>query len=532
MLRLTLYGGFSLADADGAEIPLKSKKAKALLAYLALPLGKARSREEIMALLWSDRAEAQARGSLRQMLSGLRKDLGGGVLRIDNNAVALDPGQITVAEASGREFLAGFQLNDPAFEDWLRDERLRLEDAVPAAALSDPALLENPSIAVLPFENISRDPDQDFFSDGITHDIITELSRFNRLFIIAPRTTFQFKDKALSAQEVGRELEAHYIVEGSVRRAGERVRITAQLIEVETETQLWADRYDRDLTDVFAIQEEVAREIAAAVPGKIESEAYGRVLRRSGQGLTAYEYVLRGEHERDKAYGSPEAVRFFEKAIAADPMCARAYANLALWYAYQVYLPFASFEDIQARVRELGDKALEIEPNDPVNLAALANGYLMIGDFDLCRQCASKAIRTNPNHYVVMGFAALALAWLGDIEAAQEWLELYALHDPLSSTASAEIYFEIYYLAERFDDAIAVMARLKDLLPDISSELAAAYAQAGRLEEARELRQRFEAQAPRGLTFEHRKNAILRTCARERERELWREGYRKAGFPV
>jgi DNA-binding SARP family transcriptional activator len=132
MLRLTLFGGFSAAGADGAEIPLKSQKAKALLAYLALPPGKSRSREEIMALLWSDRGEAQARASLRQVLTGLRRELGEGAtaaLKITDDAVSLDPDKVTVEPANtGEELLAGFHLHDPAFEEWLRDERLRLED--------------------------------------------------------------------------------------------------------------------------------------------------------------------------------------------------------------------------------------------------------------------------------------------------------------------------------------------------------------------------------------------------------------------
>lgn len=299
-----------------------------------------------------------------------------------------------------------------------------------------------------------------------------------------------------------------------------------------TETHLWADRYDRDLEDVFAIQEEVAREIAAAVPGKIEAEAYEHVLRRSGPDLTAYEYVLRGERMREHERDTAGAVPFFEEAITMDPMCARAYANLANWHAYQVYTPLVSFDESQTRVRELGGKALNIAPNDPVNLAILAAAYLMIGDFDLCRQCIGKAIRINPNHYGVMGVAACVSAWLGDTAEAQEWLELYTLHDPLSHATYEEIAFEVYYLAERYDDAIAAMARWTDVTMDAVVELAAAHAQAGRIEEARALRKRFEAEAPPGHSFEDHQRAILRTCARERERELWREGYRKAGFPV
>lgn len=531
MLRLTLFGRFALTDSNGAEIALKSRKAKALLAYLGMSDGMSRSREEIMALLWSDRAETQARGSLRQVLSGLRKELGEGVLRIDNDTAALDPELLTLAQPSGGEFLAGFQLNDPSFEEWLRDERLRLEDVSPTAE-STPSLPDRPAIAVLPFENMSKDPDQDYFSDGITQDIITELSRFNGLFIIAPRTSFQFKDKAMSSYEIGRELEAQYIVEGSVRRAGDRVRITAQLTEVESESNLWADRYDRDLEDVFAIQEEVAQEIASAVPGKIDAVAYERALKRSGSDLTAYEYVLQGEWLRWQDHGAPEAMPYFEKAIAVDSECARAYANLANWNAYDGYSPLARFKDIQSRVRTYGSKALNAGPNDPVNLALVASAYMMIGDFDLCRTCISKAIQINPNHYTVMGLAAMIKAWLGETEDSLDWLKYYIQNNPLSRAANDEIAFEVYYLAEQYEEAIFAMARWTDVSSDIVVDLAAAYAQAGRIDEARALRKRFEAEKPPGHTFDDHQKAILRTCAQERERELWREGYRKAGFSV
>ncbi|MDH3476588.1 MAG: winged helix-turn-helix domain-containing protein, partial [Rhodospirillales bacterium] len=149
MLRLKLFGGFSLSGAEGAEIALKSKKARALLAYLALPPGQARSREAIMALLWSDRGEAQARASLRQVLTGLRKDLGEealAVLRITDESVSLDPESVVVETGeAGEELLAGFHLHDPAFEDWLRDERLRLEDeAAPGKQPDPPALPDKP----------------------------------------------------------------------------------------------------------------------------------------------------------------------------------------------------------------------------------------------------------------------------------------------------------------------------------------------------------------------------------------------------
>jgi TolB-like protein len=250
MLRLTLFGGFSLAGADGAEIPLKSRKAKALLAYLALSPGKTRSREEIMALLWSDRGEAQARASLRQALTGLRKDLGetaAAALIVTNDTVALDPEKVTIGAASpGQELLAGFHLHDPAFEDWLRDERLRHEvAALPDPQSSERTLTDKPSIAVLPFVNMSGDPEQEYFAEGITEDIITELNRFQSLFVIARSSSFAFKGQVIDVAEIGKKLGVQFIVQGSVRKAGERIRISAQLIEAGTQNPIGAEACER-----------------------------------------------------------------------------------------------------------------------------------------------------------------------------------------------------------------------------------------------------------------------------------------------
>ena len=178
MLRLSLYGGFFLTNSFGTDVPIKSRKAKALLAYLALKQGEMSNREEIMALLWSDRQEAQARASLRQVLTGLRKDLGDGPLLVDADTIALNPDQIMLDPSKDGEFMAGFRLADPAFEEWLRDERLRTEDKPFAIEPVNPEALDKYTLAVPPFVNLSGDPDQDYFSDGISEDIITELSCF------------------------------------------------------------------------------------------------------------------------------------------------------------------------------------------------------------------------------------------------------------------------------------------------------------------------------------------------------------------
>jgi TolB-like protein len=241
MLRLNLFGRFRAEDSLGKEISIKSRKARALLAYLALPPGKPRSREQLATLLWSDRGDDQARGSLRQALSGLRRDLGDSLaeaLRIADDAVSLDPEHVVVESRSPRdELLEGLHINDPAFEEWLRDERLRLEDLTVTEVVPRPLELPNkPSIAVLPFVNMSGEPDQDFFADGITEDIVTALSHISSLFVISRHSTEIYKGKAVDVRDVGQQQGVRYVLEGSVRKANQRIRVTAQLTSGRNDT--------------------------------------------------------------------------------------------------------------------------------------------------------------------------------------------------------------------------------------------------------------------------------------------------------
>jgi len=394
------------------------------------------------------------------------------------------------------------------------------------------SLPDKPSLAVLPFTNMSGDAEQEYFSDGITEDIITELARFRSLFVIARNSSFHYKGQSPKIQDVGRELGVEYVVEGSVRRAGDRVRITAQLIDAASGSHVWAERYDRELKDIFAVQDEVVREIATAVPGQIDVAAINRVERRSDQNLTAYEYVLRGERMRNQDWASPDAIPLFERAIEADPQCARAYAQIANWHAYSIQAHCVPAEEAGQVTRDLAEKALRIAPNDPVILGFLAEAYVMSGDLDLARRCVDKAIRINPNHYYVMVYAADVLAWLGDVDEALRWRDLYVRHDPLSSAALAEVEFEIFYLTERYEDAIQALAGWQNLPIHLLAESAAAHAQAGRQEEAAALREQFEGRLPPGYTIKDHVSAISKMCALQEHRDMWLEGYRKAGFDV
>ena len=204
------------------------------------------------------------------------------------------------------------------------------QKAVPPTAPSGPALPDKPSIAVLPFTNMSGDPEQEYFADGITEDIITELARNRGLFVIARNSTFTFKGSSVDIAEVGRKLGVRYVVEGSVRKGGKRVRITAQLIEAATGSHVWAERYDRDLEDIFAVQDEVTRSIVVAVPGHLESDIVKASRRKPTESLGAYDHYLRGIEiaYRWRNDEIPQAMAEFESAVKLDPNFARAHALL------------------------------------------------------------------------------------------------------------------------------------------------------------------------------------------------------------
>ena len=202
---------------------------------------------------------------------------------------------------------------------------------------------DKPSVAVLPFTNMSGDPEQDYFSDGITEDIITGLSRFRTLFVVARHSSFAFRNENLGVREIGRRLGVQYVVEGSVRRAGSQVRISVQLADASTGNHIWAERYDRELDDIFAVQDEVTRSIVAVLPGRVQEDVADRASRMPTENMKAYEYMLRGKSLRDglNAEDTAEAREMFKKALELDPRYARAYMYLADTYVVDGWLGLA-----------------------------------------------------------------------------------------------------------------------------------------------------------------------------------------------
>ena len=282
---------------------------------------------------------------------------------------------------------------------------------------------EKPSIAVLPFTNMSGDPEQEYFSDGITEDIITDLSKISALSVIARNTSFTYKGKAVKVQTVGKELGADFILEGSVRKAGARVRVTGQLIDSKDGTHVWAERFDRDLTDIFAIQDEITHAIVAQLKVQLLPQERKSISQAPTDNVEAYTYYLRGRDflcRYSKRYFEL-ARRMFARAIELDPNYARAYAGIAdcdafLYMNYQVDVPLEGILEMSAKALALDDKLAEAHTARGVALFAAR-------DFDAATAEFEQALTLDPNSFEAHFLYARPAFQQGKIARAVELLE-------------------------------------------------------------------------------------------------------------
>jgi TolB-like protein len=292
-----------------------------------------------------------------------------------------------------------------AFED-LGDRSLKnIDDPVrvyrvaglPRASVAvAPETPDKLSIAVLPFVNMSGDVEQDYFADGITEDIITELSRFRSLLVISRASSFMYKGRSVSVQTVGRELGVHYVVEGSVRRAGNSVRVTVQLIDVESGSQLWAERYDRDLAAIFSVQDQVTEAIVANLAGRVDEAGGERALRKVGDNPTKHDFLMRGRHylNRGSKQDILHARELFEQALALDSREAAVHVGLALTHLREASSNWTETPDLSAaRAFDLARTAVELDSRDSQAHLVLGWAYYRAkSNFELAASQVEKAI--------------------------------------------------------------------------------------------------------------------------------------------
>jgi TolB-like protein/class 3 adenylate cyclase/tetratricopeptide (TPR) repeat protein len=370
------------------------------------------------------------------------------------------------------------------------DVPARSAGAAAAAAKSDAP--ERPSIAVLPFDNISGDPEQEYFADGISEDIITGLSRLRWFFVIARNSSFAYKGKAVDVKRAARELGVRYVLEGSVRKGGNRVRITAQLIDASTGNHIWADRYDGDLTDVFTLQDEITRKVVAAIePKLLEAEAM-RSLSRSPEDLGAWDLVMQANSVfwRMTRADVDMAIGMLKRATGLYPDYAPAQSMLAFALLFRA-IPAGAFRspDLEEAL-PLAQRAAEIDDNDPWAHLALGWANVLMRRTDAAVEEYQRAIEINPNFSAAYGHLGLALAFDEQSDKAIEHLEQavrMSPHDPQQFLFNVSLSIA-HYLAGRYEQAIAYGRKSVQQRAGFSGGhriYAASLAQAGKLEEAR-----------------------------------------------
>jgi DNA-binding SARP family transcriptional activator len=618
LIHLDLLGGFACRTAAGAPVGFPTRKVRALLACLALNADRAQRREQLAALLWDDRPEAEARANLRKTLSRLREALPAvarDCLIADAGEVALRTGEVeidalqferlatdgtpeTLERAAGLHrgpLLAGFAEVGEGFDDWLLSERRRLDEtlqqvlqrlldhyvvtgaieraiqialrllaldplqeavhralirlymyqdrvgsaldqyrrcrellarelgiapapeterlraelsrllpddamapvpeaddlpersAVLRAATEDRARRRaepsgRPAIAVLAFA--AGDADR-HLGDGLAEDIATELGRFRELDVIAPATARAYRTSGLPPERVGRELGTTYVLDGSLRAAGEQLRLTVRLVETASARQLWAERYDSARSRLFDIQDEVVGRIVGTAVGRIEAARLELARRRRPNDLAAYDLWLRGWSalRRPDLTALADARGCFQAAVARDPQFARAYVGLAMAYLNEwACFSWNHWFFLRQEALDLAKKAIELDERDHRAHCVLGVARLYGRDYDGARRQLLRALELNPNDADVLAHAAAALALIGEpelaVEAGRSALRL-APHHPEWYTAFAGIAL---FSAREHEEAIATMAQAPEALCNTPAFIAAAYAHLGRLD--------------------------------------------------
>jgi adenylate cyclase len=447
-----------------------------LLVYLVVNRDRVISREDLLASVWQGRIVSES--ALDSRINAARSAIG-------------DSGQeqrlIKTLPRKGIRFVGAVR------------EELERERAVGAnlsGAVADPARVaaDKPSVAVLPFANMSADPDQEYFTDGITEDIITELTRFSDLLVIARNSCFQYKGKAIDVRQIGRELGVRYVVEGSIRRDVNRIRVTAQLVETETGTHRWGERYDRELKDVFGLQDEITHTIVAVVASHVNRAEGERTLLKPPATWAAYDYYLRAV-ECYRTFYRPvriEAIHetraWLDQCLTIDPNYARGYVlrSTTLTSTYAIPLNDDYYDpSILDQALQAATKAVELDPLLPQAHAQLGYVLAFMGTHEAAIAEFEQAFALNPNF--TDWRVIVALVWAGKAEKAIEVGRAHCRLDP-HAYAIAQGYWGLAHLVlKRHEDALPLLREfvarsVNHLMGRVW--LASLYGHLGRLEEA------------------------------------------------
>ncbi len=460
-----------------------------------------------------------------------------GELRLKNIAEPVRAYRVLLDPAAAKKVSARLRKSKAMFAA-MGVAALLLVAAIAAVFLwRTPGTSARPSVAVLPFANSSADPKEAYYADGITEDLITDLAKLSALDVISRNSVFKYKGQSAVPREVARELGVRYVVEGSVRRNGEQIRINAQLIDTATGATPWAERFDREAADVFAIEDEVVGHIVKALGIEPTTAEAGMLTRLPTTNLEAYDYYLRGEQAARS--GLPpqlrKALEFYEKAVALDPTFADAYAADA---RTAVFAWRSAYDDVlpspvaKKRAYEMASRALDLNPRSSQPYATLATLQAVDGQYDQALASARRAVALGPSNVDAHIALALVLTSAGQHGEAASAVETAQRLDPNLSATDRQVAGLVLFLNDDFAGAIETLEQARADSPgvdDIHSLLAAAYAATGRMEDA----QAAAAEAlrlGRGMSVESRRMDFS-YFRNSRDIEPLFEAMLKAGFP-
>jgi len=655
VLSLKLLGGFVVRDESGTTLSLRTRKMRALLAYLAVNADRPQPRERLMALLWGDRDERQARPSLNNALMSIRRIGGdqqlsllhsdGAQVTLRSAAMACDVWRFRAMLTKEPEaavdlyegpFLDGLSIPEPDFEEWLtatrsalhaaacealqcvanaaveagelhraidvarrlaafdplREDAHRLlmrllyesgdrvaalrqyhacadvlaeelqvkpdaatrelfeeirqdtpfQTAPTASRPSDATLTESwaslsdiPSIAVLPFEDFGGDTNAKLFADGLTEDLITALAKIPDLFVISSYSTRNYSGKAISVQDVGKALGVRYILQGSIRTHGDRVRGSVQLIDSVRGHHIWAERYDRQGEDIFLLQDEIARHVLIELQVKLTEGDSARIASQGTHNLEAW--LLRvqaaaelGHVTRDR---NARARSLYAAAHRCDPTWARPVSGLSSCDFFDARNGWGTSRDksIQAGIM-YAERATAMDPDDPFGYVMLRLFKVLVGEYDEALSLIEKAVSLAPNDPMALGNLGAQLIWMDNVEQAIEALERVMRLAPIAPTFHQRYYGLALQITGQTERAVGVLEKLAKYAPDYLEglvQLAAAYVSAGRIDAAQATVGKIQVQDPTYTTSDYLTSAIY---FQNPQRTNWlRELLVKAGLP-
>ena len=444
-----------------------------LLDYLLRNRERVVSKDELVSAIWGGRAISDS--ALTTRVNAVRAAIG------DNGKTQR---LIKTLPRKGLRFVGS------AREEHMPGIEVIVDAQRPALALPD-----KPSVAVLPFTNVQDGSGRDYISDGITEDIITELSRFSELFVIARNSSFQYRGKTVDVRQIGRELGVRYVLEGSVRQQGERIRITAQLIDALTATHHWAERYDREFGDIFAVQDELARAIATILVAHVNQAEAERILLKPPTSWQAYDYYMRGAGilasywSTVKAADLYESRHLLEKSLSIDPDFARAYSTLSTTYviAWRNRLDGDHLNPAALdRAHQLASRAVQLDPNLPHAHASLGTVLAWKRQHDVALTELDKALALNPNF--TDWRIAIGLVYAGEPARAIELLKKHMRLDPFHVPLAPHWVGLAHYTLKQYSQALPFLRECALRAPNYGAVhlwLAATYARLGQMEEAR-----------------------------------------------